>query len=73
MKNFKLILVLFFGIFFMQLKAQSTDFEKIAVGGRAEYTKLNSSEQRTLIIVNRIVLIVNNKMWRAKKFINLYF
>lgn len=56
MKNIKLILILFFGVMASQLKAQSTDFEKIAVGGRAEYTKLNSSEHPPLFIINGIEL-----------------
>lgn len=38
----------------MQLNAQSTDFEKIAVGAKAEFTKWSISEQRPLIIVNGI-------------------
>ena len=54
MKKIKLFLVLFYGVCYSQLKIESTDFEKIAVGGRAEFTKWNVSEKRPLIIVNGI-------------------
>lgn len=56
MKNIKLFLVLFYGVCYAQLKVDPTNFEKIAVGGRAEFTKWNVSEKRPLIIVNGIVL-----------------
>jgi hypothetical protein len=56
MKNIKLFLVLFYGVCYAQLKVDPTNFEKIAVGGRAEITKWNISEKRPLIIVNGIEL-----------------
>ena len=56
MKKIKLIIVLFYGVCQAQLNVEPTDFEKIAVGGRAEFTKWNISEQRPLTIVNGIEL-----------------
>ncbi len=66
MKNIKLLFILFWAILTSEIKAQSTDFEKIAVGGKAEYSKLNISENSPLIIINGIELpkksIVLNKI-----------
>ncbi len=54
MKKIKLFLVLFYGVCQAQLNVEQTNFEKIAVGGRAEFTKWNITEQRPLMIVNGI-------------------
>lgn len=54
MKKIKLFLVIFYGVCQAQLNVEQTNFEKIAVGGRAEFTKWNITEQRPLMIVNGI-------------------
>lgn len=54
MKNIKLLLVLFYGVCYAQLKVEPTNFEKIAVGGRAEYNKVFKLEVKQLIFINGI-------------------